>query len=221
MDSSGSGTNEGVLKGISWAVDDAKRSGKAKAVKAVANMSLGGSKSQIINDAVKAAVQAGLIMVVAAGNEGVDACDASPASEPFAITVGASDKTDTAADFTNFGSCVDVFGPGVDITSSWITDKTAIKTISGTSMAAPHAVGVVALYLGLGVKDVDSVIKSASTKDVLKRLKDGTLNLLLFNEPTPADENPPAKPTGTELFTLEPYFEGPIRSSTRRATIRK
>jgi len=134
---------------------------------------------------------------VAAGNEDQDACNVSPASAPSAITVAASDDTDTRAYFSNFGSCVDVFAPGVDITSAWYSSNSATNTISGTSMASPHVAGAAAVYLGLN--------PSATTDDVAAwitgnagtgRVSDvqGSPNLLLYTgdedgggDPEPSD----------------------------------
>lgn len=102
-------------------------------------MSLGGGGVvTALNQAVAAAVNAGVVMVVAAGNSNVDACTDSPASEPLAITVGATTHTDARADFSNFGPCVDVYAPGTDIKSSWHTSPTANRNLQGTSMASPR-----------------------------------------------------------------------------------
>lgn len=99
------------------------------------NMSLGGSKSNAVNSAVEAIASAGVVPVVAAGNENQDAANTSPASAPDAITVGAIDQTtDGKASFSNFGASVDVFGPGVDVESVGITSDSATETLSGTSM---------------------------------------------------------------------------------------
>eukprot|EP00835_Amoeboradix_gromovi_P004661 NODE_376_length_9826_cov_0.285288.p2 type:complete len:303 gc:universal NODE_376_length_9826_cov_0.285288:7228-8136(+) len=136
LTSGGSGTNAGVLKGIQWAYNDSKK----KSGKTVGNMSLGGGYSKALNDAIAAAVKNGLVMVVAAGNDGDDSCKLSPASAPDAITVAAVDRTDTLAYFSSWGSCVDIAAPGVDITSVWKGSSDATKTISGTSMASPHVV---------------------------------------------------------------------------------
>lgn len=97
-------------------------------------MSLGGSYSAALNSAVKSTVGKGVTVVVAAGNDNDDASNYSPASEATAITVGAIDADDNRASFSNYGSLVDVFGPGVNILSSWIGSTTATNTISGTSM---------------------------------------------------------------------------------------
>lgn len=100
----------------------------------VLTMSLGGGQSAAVNAAVASTVKAGVTVVVAAGNSNADAKNYSPASEPSAITVGATDSADVRASFSNWGSLLDIFAPGVDILSSWIGGKTATNTISGTSM---------------------------------------------------------------------------------------
>jgi len=151
LDCAGSGSNAGVISGINW-VATSKASRKRPSV---ANMSLGGGKSTATDNAVNAAVKAGVTMAVASGNDNKDACNYSPASAADAISVGATgtdadgrNQVDNRAYFSNFGTCVDVFAPGLEITSAWIGSKNnEITTISGTSMATPHVCGVVALYL--------------------------------------------------------------------------
>ncbi|MSY38944.1 MAG: S8 family serine peptidase, partial [Actinobacteria bacterium] len=139
----GSGSTSGVIAGIDWAITH-HASGPA-----VLNMSLGGGYSKTLNDAVVAAVADGITVVVAAGNSSVNACDSSPASEATAITVGATSSNDARASFSNYGSCVDLFAPGVNITSAGISGTTSASTFSGTSMASPHVAGAAAVYLGL------------------------------------------------------------------------
>ncbi|MFK8137974.1 MAG: S8 family serine peptidase [Bdellovibrionales bacterium] len=136
----GSGRYSDIIAGVEWVKENHIKP-------AVANMSLGGPSSQALEDAVDKAVQAGVVMVVAAGNSNRDACDSSPAKNVNSITVGASDQKDKRASFSNFGSCVDIFAPGVDIKSAWYDSNSVTKTIDGTSMAAPHVAGVVSLYL--------------------------------------------------------------------------
>ncbi|GAB2887124.1 S8 family peptidase [Nocardioides pacificus] len=140
LDCQGSGTNSGVIAGMDWVA--ANRSGAS-----VANMSLGGGASSAVDAAVNRMVNAGVSVVVAAGNEDVNACNSSPARASAAITVAATDRTDTRAYFSNYGSCTDIFAPGVSITSAWIGSSSATSTISGTSMASPHVAGAAALYL--------------------------------------------------------------------------
>ncbi|MGY1761370.1 S8 family peptidase [Geodermatophilus sp. SYSU D00779] len=143
----GSGTTAGVVAGIDWVTADHQAGAPA-----VANMSLGGGASTAIDTAVRTSIADGVSYAVAAGNgnsAGVaqDACASSPARVPDALTVGATDRTDQAASFSNHGSCVDLFAPGVGITSAWYTGSSATNTISGTSMATPHVAGVAALVL--------------------------------------------------------------------------
>ncbi|KAL7783608.1 putative alkaline serine protease [Trichoderma ceciliae] len=130
-----------ICKALEWVKDNAQ--GK----KAVVNMSLGGSYSKCLNTAVASCVRSGIIVCVAAGNDPSPADGQSPASEPLAITVAAIDKSDKMAEWSSYGKFVDVFGPGVDITSAWIGSNDATNTISGTSMATPHVVGLVACFL--------------------------------------------------------------------------
>nr|BBN23850.1 serine proteinase [Acanthamoeba castellanii] len=176
----GSSTYEGVIAGIDWTVTDAKKRGRPS----VANMSLGGGKSTIVNAAVATAVDAGVTFVVAAGNENTDACTVSPASERKAITVAAStiaateagSPKDRRASFSNFGKCVDIFAPGELIKSAWIDvpglpPNMVYNTISGTSMASPHVAGVAALVLSQYPKfapaDVEAALYDVATDGVI------------------------------------------------------
>lgn len=138
LDCNGSGSTSGVISGISWVTSNAQQP-------AVANMSLGGGKSKALNTAVANSIKSGVTYAVAAGNSNTNACNASPASEPTALTVGATQSDDKRASYSNYGNCLDLFAPGTNITSTWSDGLT--KTISGTSMATPHVAGVVALYL--------------------------------------------------------------------------
>ncbi|GAA5943913.1 S8 family peptidase [Sporobolomyces koalae] len=150
----GSGTMADVVAGVAWAADSAaeqaalKVQGKnSKHKGSVANMSLGGGKSQALDDAVDAAVEDGLHFAVAAGNDNRDACAYSPAASKNAITVGASTIADERAYFSNFGRCVDIFSPGLDILSIWNSGPRSTNKISGTSMASPHIAGLAAYML--------------------------------------------------------------------------
>lgn len=176
LDCSGSGSVSGVIAGIEWVT--------AHHVKpAVANMSLGGGVSQAIDDAVNASIQAGVTYAVAAGNENTSACNGSPARVPAAITVGASTNADVRASFSNYGNCVDLFAPGQDITSTWIGSNTATNTISGTSMATPHVVGVAALYLSAHPSaspiEVAAALVGGASPGRLSSIGTGSPNLLL------------------------------------------
>lgn len=140
LDRSGSGTTSSVTQGISWVINK----GLAPAV---ISMSLGGPYDPMVNSAVNRAAAAGITVVVAAGNENVDACTQSPASAPGAITVGAMDATRRRASFSNWGTCVTLYAPGTDIVGSWISHDYALA--SGTSMATPFVAGAVAWLLAM------------------------------------------------------------------------
>ncbi len=143
LNCAGSGTTAGVIAGVNWVTTDAMTSTRPT----VANMSLGGALSPALNTAVTNSIAANVHYSVAAGNSfGADACTQSPASTPRATTVGATAINDAVAGFSNLGPCVDVFAPGVNIYSAWATADNAYNTISGTSMASPHAAGMAALW---------------------------------------------------------------------------
>jgi subtilisin family serine protease len=178
----GSGTNAGVLAGIDWAVNDAQS--KNRIGKAVANLSLGGLFSPMTNAAVTEAVKQGLFLAVAAGNSGLPTFTSSPASARAVCTVGASDRNDARASYSNFGLLVDVFAPGTNITSAWKDGDADSNTISGTSMATPHITGLGAYLLGLegdrAPKALCRRIQELSTKHTLS----GTIfsrNYLAYN----------------------------------------
>ena len=144
LDCNGSGTTTSVIKGIDWVA--------ANAIKpAVANMSLGGGVSQLLDDAVRAAAAKGIVFSIAAGNSAANACTSSPArvgggTTPGVLVVAATDSSDAEASFSNYGSCVDIWAPGVSIPSLKIGG--GLATMSGTSMAAPHVGGAAALLYG-------------------------------------------------------------------------
>ncbi len=177
LDCAGSGSWSGVIAGIDWVAGSTLRP-------AVANLSLGGGFSSSVNAAVAGAVAKGVTMVVAAGNDNLNACSYSPASEPSAITVGATTSGDVRASYSNYGACVDVFAPGSSITSAWYTGTSATNTISGTSMATPHVVGVVALALQGNPEAlppaVADYIVSTSTLNRLTSTGTGSPNRLLY-----------------------------------------
>jgi subtilisin family serine protease len=136
----GSGSTAGVVAGIDWVTKNAVKP-------AVANMSLGGGASATLDQAVQRSIAAGVTYAIASGNSNADGCTFSPARTPEAITVGATQDNDSRASFSNYGRCLDIFAPGVNITSAWKDGDTATNTISGTSMATPHVAGAAALYL--------------------------------------------------------------------------
>jgi subtilisin family serine protease len=141
LDCNGSGSYSAIIAGIDWVTRNAVKP-------AVANMSIGGPVSAALNAAVTRSIAAGVTYAVAAGNDNQNACNQSPAATPNAITVGATDSSDTRASFSNFGKCVDIFAPGVQITSASYKSDTAAAIMSGTSMASPHVAGAAALVLG-------------------------------------------------------------------------
>jgi len=168
LDANGGGTTANVVAGIDWVTQD-HQPGEL----AVANMSLGGAADRTIDAAVTRSIDDGIVYGVAAGNgdglgHPLDACTISPARVPAAITVGATTTTDARSAATNFGTCVDIFAPGVGITSDWNGGDTDTRTISGTSMATPHVVGAAAIVLAqnptltpLNVRDL--LVESATT----------------------------------------------------------
>lgn len=199
--SNGSGTMSDVIAGVDYAATshaeqvEAAKNGKRKGFKgSVANMSLGGGKTRMLDEAVNAAVEAGIHFAVAAGNDNADACNYSPAAAEKALTVGASAIDDSRAYFSNYGKCTDIFAPGLSIQSTWIGSKTAVNTISGTSMASPHIAGLLAYYLSLQPasdseyslaaitpKELKSQMISIGTQDALSDLPSDTPNVLAWN----------------------------------------
>jgi subtilisin family serine protease len=161
----GSGATSGVIAGVDWVTANHQPGQPA-----VANMSLGGAASSALDTAVQNSINDGVSYGLAAGNGNAlgfaeNACNSSPARVAAGMTIGATDANDAKASFSNFGNCVDWFAPGVNITSGWYTNDTATNTISGTSMATPHVVGVAALYLG------------ANTAASPAQVRDGLYNL--------------------------------------------
>jgi subtilisin family serine protease len=183
LNCSGSGTTAGVIAGIDWVTKNHTSS-------AVANMSLGGGASTALDSAVQRSIVGGVTYAVAAGNgnqggRAQDACRYSPARVPEALTIGATDKTDTKTTWSNYGNCVDWFAPGLGITSAWYSSNTATNTISGTSMATPHTAGVAALYLqgnpGASPATVRTALYDNTTKGIVKLSKTANNHLLFTN----------------------------------------
>ena len=212
LDCTGSGSNSGIIAGIDWVTQN-------RVLPTVANMSMTGSKSSTVNSAVQNSIKAGVVYTIAAGNSGADACNYSPASTPEALTVGASWNGDGRSGYSNFGPCLDLFAPGSAIRSANHLDDTSSVIRGGTSMAAPHAAGVAALYLSANPTaspaQVASAIVRAATPNVLSDVPSGTPNLLLHSSfaggapPPPPDSTVATPPTDTATTPPPPIEETP------------
>lgn len=199
--SNGSGTMSDVVKGVEYAAEahiqkvKQAKDGKVKGFKgSAANMSLGGGKSTMLDRAVNAAVAVGIHFAVAAGNDNADSCNYSPAAAEDAITVGASTLAEERAYFSNYGTCNDIFAPGLNIKSTWIGGKTMTNTISGTSMASPHIAGLLAYMLSLqpasssayavaeiSPKQLKEDLIAIGTVGALSDVPENTVNVLAWN----------------------------------------
>jgi len=207
----GSGTNSGVIAGMDWVT--------ANHVKpAVANMSLGGGASTATDDAIQRMHAAGVTVVVAAGNDNANACNYSPARAPNAITVGSTTNTDARSSFSNFGTCLDIWGPGSNITSAWHTGTSATNTISGTSMASPHVAGVAALWLANNPSATPTQVATAlfnnSTLNKVTNAGTGSVNRMVHSlwGSTPPPGN--VAPTANFSFTTSGLTANFTDSST-------
>ncbi|MEU0794544.1 S8 family peptidase [Amycolatopsis sp. NPDC005961] len=180
LGSDGSGTTSGVIAGVNWITANAKKP-------AVANASLGGGVSTALDTAVRNSISSGVTWAVAAGNSNANASTSSPARVAEAITVAAADKTDTRASFSNYGTGVDLFAPGVGITSAWNTNDTATYTGNGTSFASPHVAGAAAIYLATHTTataaQVSQALVTAATPNLVKNPGSGTPNRTLYIAP--------------------------------------
>ncbi|MGW0121385.1 S8 family peptidase [Streptomyces sp. NPDC003327] len=177
LDNNGSGTTAGVVAGIDWVTRNAVKP-------AVANMSLGGGVDSTLDAAVRNSIASGVTYAVAAGNSNANASNYSPARVTEAITVGSTTSSDARSSFSNYGTVLDLFAPGSSITSAWNTGDSATNTISGTSMAAPHAAGAAALYLGNNPTatpaQVSTALVNAATPNVVTSPGTGSPNRLLY-----------------------------------------
>jgi subtilisin family serine protease len=219
LDCSGSGSYAGVVAGVDWVTGQKNAN---KTVPMAANMSLGGGPSQALDDAIGRSTTAGVTYAVAAGNDGLNACDYSPARTPSAITVGATDNTDARTSWSNYGTCVSIFAPGLDITSSWYTTATATNTISGTSMASPHVAGAAALYLQTSPNASAAAVKTALTSNATPGLVtspgSGSPNLLLYTGFISATPQPPVANFTSSCSALACSFDATTSTAQAGAT---
>lgn len=194
LDCGGSGTYAQVINGMNWVLAN-------RIQPAVANMSLGGGKDVATNMAADSMVRKGNVaLAVASGNDGANACNYSPASAPLPLTVNATNSNDARASFSNFGTCTDLFAPGVNITSDWIGSNNATNTISGTSMATPHVTGALALYRaanpGMTAEQIFTALLADATPNKVTNPGSNSPNKLLYignlgGGPPPPTNQPP------------------------------
>lgn len=206
LDCTGNGSTEQVLAGINWVTAN-------RVDPAVVNMSLTGSIDIVIDDAIRQSIASGITYVVGAGNDGWEACNNTPAHLPEVITVGATGPMDMMSFFSNFGTCVDLFAPGIDITSAWFTSDTATNLMFGTSLSTAHVTGAAALYLQTNTAatpaNVASMLTSRVTLNAVASPGTGSPNRLLYTRwigdtvaPTTAITAPAAGATVSGTVTL-------------------
>ena len=197
LDCDGAGNMSDVVAGLEWVAEH-----HTAGAPAVVNLSLGGAVTSTVDVALERVIADGVVAVVAAGNSAVDACTASPARVPSAITVAATDATDRQASFSNDGPCVDLFAPGVAIASTWHTSTTATNLLQGTSMASPHAAGAAALLLAQSPASTSAQIASRlfaeATANKVTAAGAGTPNRLLFTSPGETGTAPTPVPSAPE-----------------------
>lgn len=202
----GSGSYSGIIQAISWVVSQAQQTGRLSII----NMSLGGGYSEALTYAVREAFNSGVYVVVAAGNENDNACSYSPANVPEAITVAATDESDSKAWFSNWGSCVDVYAPGACLRGAFLGNS--YMTMCGTSMASPTAAGVLAVYLSKLGRSGYSTFISSFTSNVVTNNPSDTSNKFVYLDssmlsPPTSTQNPtptscvPSTVTATSTIT--------------------
>jgi len=208
----GSGTYSGVIAGLDWIAQN-----RPSSQAAVVNMSLGGGASSSLDSAVASLVASGVAVVVAAGNSNTDACTASPARAASAITVGATTTSDSRASFSNYGSCLDIFAPGSNITSTLPGNSTAVY--SGTSMAAPHVAGLAAVALSLTAMtpaQLATYLTETATSGVVSSAGTSSPNLLAYLSNSTGSTPPPN--TGTPA-TAPAQPAAPVAQARNKAAI--
>jgi len=242
LDCDGFGSGTSVLAGIEWAMQDAETRNK----KAIISMSLGGGFSQETNNMIKDAFEKDILTVVSAGNDGSDACSKSPASAPFAVTVGSTERRtssgsnvydhDGKSGFSNYGTCVDIQAPGTAIPAAVASSDFATAIFSGTSMACPHVAGVSAqirtLYPSMTTQEVAVALECLSTKNIIDgidTLDILTPNKLLFNAfhldtnclgiRPPSLPSPPSPPPPPPSYKLKVEVRGDFSHSTEYVSI--
>lgn len=176
----GASSSSSVIAGIDWVNQNGVRP-------AVVNMSLGGAPSRTLDQAVRNSIGRGFVYVVAAGNFSDDACNYSPSGVAEAITVGATGRSDSRDETTDYGRCIDVFAPGVGIESTWNQYPAPYPTfiMSGTSASSPHVAGIAALYLETNPAgspaDVSRAITTNATAEAVYNAGTGSPNLLAYS----------------------------------------
>lgn len=192
LDCTGTGSTSTVLAGLDWILSNHAASGTP----AIVNMSLAGTGSSALDTEVNNLFLAGMTTVVAAGNSTTDACNVSPARVPSAITVGATTQSDQIANYSNYGSCVDLFAPGSAVHSDWYTSPTAAVTSSGTSESAPLVAGIAAAWLATyptaSPTQISQSVISSATLDAITGLPAGSPNRLLFSGISALDTSTPS-----------------------------
>ena len=208
------GSSASLYPAIDWMVEHHQ-----PGVPAVVNMSVGMPKSGAFNEAVRKLITDGMIVVVAAGNQNRDACLYSPSSEISAISVGAIDKTELRASYSNFGTCVDIFAPGSDLVGAWVGPPNTYRSSSGTSNAAPIVSGIVATMLqknpNLTQQEVQQMLTTTATSGALFNIGTGSPNLLAYSVlegAPPQTTTTTVSPTTTVVTTTT--VPAPVASTT-------